>query len=316
MKNGLYGSRKRLPPPKLIPVPAAKPEDVVVDTDGSLITGTEDGQIFRLDPVTGKAVRIARTGGRPLGIEFLPDRKLLICDSKRGLLAADPATGKVEVLLDRVGGRQMRFCNNAAVASDGTVYFSDSSLRYGIDHYRRDVIENRPSGRLLRFTPAKTVDVLIENIPFANGVALAPDESFAVVAETAGYCLTRYWLKGPQTGRSDTFAADLPGMPDNLSTGSDGLLWVALASPRDRRLESILKLPYPLRKLLSRIPESVGPAVARSVLMMAFDFSGRCVHNLEGDAGSFHMVTGVREYQGTIYAGSIVESAIAAFRFA
>ncbi len=308
-----YGKPKHLPEPRLIPVPAMKPEDVLVDADGSVITGTENGRIYRINPATGATTVIANTGGRPLGIERFPDGRILVCDTRKGLLRIDPSGGKVEVLVDKVNGRRMRFCNNAAVAADGTVYFSDSSLRFGIDNYRNDAIENIPTGRLLRYTPGGKLDVLVNKLSFANGVALAPDESFVVVAETAGFRLNRYWLKGPKADQRDVFADDLPGMPDNLSTGTDGLLWVALAAPRDRRFEAAIRLPYPVRKLLSLIPESLGPTVPRSVLMMAFDFSGRCVHNFTGNAASFHMVTGVREYNGTVYAGSIDESAIAAF---
>ncbi len=314
MRNtSVYGEARQLPSPKLLSVPAPGPEDVLVDHDGSVITGTDEGGIFRIKPATGEATRIAQTHGRPLGIEFLPDRRLLICDTRRGLLRADPSTGAVEVLADTVNGRRMRFCNNAAVAADGTVYFSDSSLRFGFDHFRRDVVEAIPTGRLLRYTPAGKIDVLLGKLSFANGVALPPDESFVVVAETAGCRLMRHWLKGPKAGQSDVFAGDLPGMPDNLSTGTDGLLWVALVLRRDRRIEAVTRLPYPVRKLLSLVPESLGPAVPRSVLMMAFDFSGRCVHNFEGDTAAFNLVTSVREHNGTVYAGSIEENVIAAY---
>ena len=34
----------------------------------------------------------------------------------------------------------MVFCNNAAIASDGTVWFSDSSTSYGIERWRSDIV--------------------------------------------------------------------------------------------------------------------------------------------------------------------------------
>jgi sugar lactone lactonase YvrE len=112
------------------PVPSMGAEDVVVSPEGVVHTGTEDGVIWAIDPTTGSARRVADTGGRPLGLEILPDGHLLVCDAQRGLLRVHPESGTVEVLVDLVGGEPMRFCNNAAVAADGTIWFSDSSLHY------------------------------------------------------------------------------------------------------------------------------------------------------------------------------------------
>jgi streptogramin lyase len=89
------------------PVPAMGAEDVVVAGDGTVLTGTEDGTIWALDPATGNVRRVADTGGRPLGIELARDGHLLVCDAERGLLDVDTTTGAVEVLLDRLDGRAM-----------------------------------------------------------------------------------------------------------------------------------------------------------------------------------------------------------------
>jgi len=64
------------------PVPAPGAEDVVVATHGphtgSVFTGTEEGSIFRLSPDGDSIERVARTGGRPLGLEIDPDGRLLV----------------------------------------------------------------------------------------------------------------------------------------------------------------------------------------------------------------------------------------------
>jgi len=60
----------------------------------------------------------------------------------------------VQTLIDRVAGKPMLFCNNASLAGDGTVYSSDSSRRFGIDHWRADLFEHSGTGRLLRATRA------------------------------------------------------------------------------------------------------------------------------------------------------------------
>ena len=84
---------------------------------GCVYTGTEDGAIFRVRPDGGRIDRVGDTGGRPLGLELLPDGRLLVCDAHRGLLALDTAHRRVEALVTEVDGRRMVFCNNAAVAA-------------------------------------------------------------------------------------------------------------------------------------------------------------------------------------------------------
>ncbi|MEV4639075.1 SMP-30/gluconolactonase/LRE family protein [Actinoplanes sp. NPDC049548] len=286
---------------QVIAVPGHGAEDVVVAADGSVFTGTEDGVIHRITP-DHRVEAVADTGGRPLGIELLPDGQLLVCDAHRGLLAVDPSTGAIEHL---AGG--MRFCNNAAVASDGTIYFSDSSTVHPIAEWRAEVVEVTRTGRLLRRSPDGTVTVLRDGLAFANGVALAADESFVAVAETAARTIARHWL----TGRDDFLVEDLPGYPDNIARGSDGLIWVSLASPRDPLVERLQHAPVWIRRQVTRIPQSLQPAPKRTVRVQAYDDDGRLVHDLTGDSARFHMVTGVREHDGRIWMGSLHEPAVA-----
>jgi sugar lactone lactonase YvrE len=217
-------------------VPGQGTEDVAVVTSGRYAgwvhTGTDDGSILRVRPDGAQIERVATTRGRPLGIEVLPDGRLVVCDAHRGLLRVDPADGAVEVLVGQVEGLPMRFCNNAAVASDGSVWFSDSSSRYGQDRWRDEMLRRTRTGRLLHWVEGGEVEVVLDGLDFANGVALAPDGTFLVVAETSGRRLLRVWLTGQQAWQREVFAGDLPGYPDNVSTGSDGLIWVALGAAR------------------------------------------------------------------------------------
>ena len=292
------------------PVPSMGAEDVVVAADGTVYTGTEDGAIWALDPTTGSTRRVADTGGRPLGIEVLGD-DLLVCDAERGLLRVSPASGEVEVLLDRVEGRVMKFCNNAAVADDGTIWFSDSSLQFGVALWKDDFVQDTRTGRLLRRDPDGTATVVLEHLAFANGVALSADESFVCVAETRGRTVVRHWLTGPRAGERDLLASDLPGYPDNISRGSDGLIWVTIASPIDPLVERLGSAPLGLRKLVTRIPEGLQPKPKRTIRVQAYADDGRLVHDLNLDHPGYHMVTGVREHHGKVWMGSLHEPSVA-----
>lgn len=304
----------KLGQPTVVPVPGDGPEDVVVDADGQVYTGTSDGAVFKVRPDGSRIDLVGDTGGRPLGLELLADGRVLVCDAHRGLLALDPGGGRIEELVTTVHGQRMRFCNNAAVAGTGETYFSDSSRLHGIDRWRAEMVEDTRSGRLLRRSAdGRETEVLLDGLRFANGVVLAADESYVAVAETAGRRIVRRWLTGPSAGRVDHLAVDLPGYPDNLSRGSDGLLWVALASPTDPVLERLMAGPHVLRRAAWRLPVRLQPRVKRTVRVLALDDAGAVVHDLSLDPSSFHMVTGVGERDGVVWLSSLQGSAVAWF---
>ena len=295
----------------VIPVPGPGAEDVVVAPDGAVYTGTADGSVFRVARDGRRIDRVAHTGGRPLGLEIDVDGRLLVCDAHRGVLRVDPRTGAVEQVADRIGGAQMMFCNNAAIAGDGTVWFTDSSLRYGIERWKDDFVQDTRTGRLARLGADGVPEVVLEGLAFANGVALAADESYVAVAETAARTVVRWWLTGPQAGTRDLLARDLPGYPDNIARGSDGLVWVSIASPTDPLVERLQRAPMALRKSVTRIPEPIQPKPKRTVRAQAFDDEGRLVHDVDLPGTAYHMVTGVREHDGRLWLGSLHEPAIA-----
>ena len=88
------------------------------------------------------------------------------------------------MLADSVAGSPLRFCSNAVAAADGTIYFTVSSRRHGLDDWLSDILEHEPTGLLVRLSPGGEPQVLLDGLQFANGVALAPDESYVMVAET------------------------------------------------------------------------------------------------------------------------------------
>jgi sugar lactone lactonase YvrE len=301
--------------PDVFPVPGRGAEDVVVATrgrdEGCVFTGTEDGGVWRVGHRGNRLDLVAQTGGRPLGIEIDLDGRLLVCDAQKGLLRVDPATGGIEQVTDRVAGIPMVFCNNAAIASDGTLWFSDSSTHFSIDRWKDEFVQDTRTGRLLRLGEDGEVEVVLDGLAFANGVALAADESYVAVAESAARTVVRHWLTGPHAGERDLLVGDLPGYPDNIARGSDGLIWVSIASPRDPLVERLKAGPMFVRRTVTKIPDALQPKPKRTVRAQAYDDTGRLVHDVDVSAERYHMVTGVREHDGRLWLGSLHEPAIA-----
>jgi hypothetical protein len=205
----------------------------------------------------------------------------------------------------------MVFCNNAAIAGGGTVWFSDSSTKYGVEDWKSDFVQNTRTGRLLRLDIDGTITTVLDGLAFANGVALAKDESYVAVAESAARTVVRQWLTGPKAGTRDYLAQDLPGYPDNIARGSDGLIWITIASPTDKLVERLQSGPMFVRKSVTRIPDVLQPKPKRTVRVQALDDSGTVVHDVDVKTDGYHMVTGVREHDGRVWLGSLHEPAIA-----
>ena len=296
----------------VIPVPGDAPEDVVVDADGNIWTGLIDGRIVRISPDGTGATVVGETGGRPLGLTVARDGRLLICDSPRGLLALDPATGKADVLVDEIDGRKPLFCSNVVELADGTIYFTESAKDFTYAHFKGPILEARGAGTLNRRDPDGTVRTVVDGLYFTNGVTATKDESALVVAETQGRRLSKYWLTGANAGSVTPLATNLPGMPDNISTGADGRIWVAMVSATNAMAEWLPKTPPLLRKLLWTLPDKLQPQIKPEVWAVAFDAdSGQPVAGLRTTHPSFGSITGLVESDGKLWMGTIAFAAVA-----
>jgi sugar lactone lactonase YvrE len=294
----------------MLPLPGFGPEHVTVDGKGNLLTGLADGRIILIGP-SGDTETVADTGGRPLGLEPFGDDALVVCDAERGLLRV-PLNGSanIEVLCNTVAGERLVFCSCPAVATDGTIYFSQSSRRFDLAHYKGDLLEHSSTGRVMRYRDG-VVDIVADGLDFANGMVLAADESTLDVAETGGYRITRIQLSGAQAGQTSTLAGALPGFPDNLTTGPDGLIWIGMASPRDALLDFLLPRAPWLRSAVWAVPDRLQPKPKNMAWALAIDDSGATVHDLRGWNVGYHEVTAACVHDGKLYLASTEAGALA-----
>ncbi|XP_038841836.1 adipocyte plasma membrane-associated protein, partial [Salvelinus namaycush] len=194
--------------------------------------------------------------GRPHGVRLDSGGQLIVADSYFGLFSVDPQTGHKTLLLDSKTGADgvpFAFLNGLEISSQtGIIYFTDSSSRWGRRHVKLEVIETNALGRLLTFDPVSgRVGVLLDGLYMPNGIALSPDESFLLLAETSIGCVLRYWLKGPKAGTKEVIMNNMPGYPDNIRLSDRGTFLVGLTTTRFRKLmPPFLDLigPYPAVK--------------------------------------------------------------------
>lgn len=285
------------------------PEDTEVDAEGNVYGGLQDGRIIRVTP-DGSVETFADTEGRPLGLEFDDDGNLIVADAWKGLLSISP-DGTIEVLTTESGGEPFAFTDDLAIASDGRIYFSDASSQFHQPDYRLDMLETRPHGRLLRYDPETgETETLMDDLYFANGVALTEDERSVLVNETWRYRIREYHLEGDKAGTSELFARNLPGFPDNLSVDDNGIVWVALPTKRNPMMDRLHPSPW-LKEQVAKLPESLQPGPEPYGLVLAFDQQGRMLGSLHDPTGErLQMVTSVKARDSALYFGSLYNDRI------
>ncbi|HSR54439.1 MAG TPA: SMP-30/gluconolactonase/LRE family protein [Acidobacteriota bacterium] len=289
-------------------------EDVAVDSQGRLYAGTADGRILRitLRPQDGDQVEVFAKGlGRPLGLHFDAQERLVVADADLGLLRLD-ARGKAEVLSTQAEGLPFAFTDDLDIARDGRIFFSDASSKWSQPDYMLDLLEARPYGRLLVYDPRSgETRVVLDGLYFANGVALSMNEDFVAVNETYRFRIHRCWLKGPSAGTCDMLAQDLPGYPDGIASDRRGQLWVAIFSLRNPQIDFFQRHPF-LKDQLAKLPRALFPGPQPYGLVLVLNERGELQHSLHDPGGvRTRGVTSVQPHGGFLYLGTLEEDYLA-----
>ncbi len=288
------------------------PEAVAINDQGEIVTGLADGRVVRLTPGSEAVQVLGETHGRPMAIAFGAEETLYIADAERGLLQMS-AGGAVTVLANAFQNRPLRLVDDLVLSTKGIIYFTDASQRHPLAGFVDDLLEHQPTGRVFAFELAtQKLTQVMEGLSFANGIALSPDESALIVAETGGYRLWRYFLSGPQAGAKVLFADALPGFPDNVrySPSRQGY-WVAIGSPRVPLVDALGSLPL-LRRLLGGLPAFLKPKPQRHAYALLVDLEGKPIESLQyQNTDSYSPISCVTEHQGWLYLGSFVRMGMA-----
>ena len=297
------------------------PEAVIDDGNGVAYATTHEGWILRwqAESETPELEQWINVGGRPLGLSFDDAGNLWIANAYLGLQKVTPS-GEITVELNEVDGTPILYADDLDISSDGKIYFSDASMRFSPVEYAGtlaasllDINEHSATGRIIEFDiNTRAARVIMDNLAFANGVALAEDESFIMVAETGKYRVWKHWLTGEHAGQSHVVVPNLPGFPDNVHLGRDGRYWVGLTSPRAKPLDDFSGNTF-VRKMIQRLPASLRPAVVVYGHVVVIDGDGKVVQSLQDPNRKYAATTGGWETQEYVYVSSLTEPVLARY---
>lgn len=176
----------------------------------------------------------ATVAGRPSGLGWLPDGRLLIVSMTDGLVLRRELDGSIVTHAD-VSALATGKLNDMVVDDRGHAYIST----FGFEFRSRSYVE---SAVLIHVSPSGDADVAAGDLLFPNGSVVTKDRTL-VVAESMGNRMTafdiaddgslsnrRTWAtfgpEVPRTSVKDAMSAAQVA-PDGIGLDSEGAIWVA-----------------------------------------------------------------------------------------
>ncbi|XP_061367585.1 protein STRICTOSIDINE SYNTHASE-LIKE 2-like [Gastrolobium bilobum] len=315
---------------------AVGPESFAFDPAGEgPYTGVSDGRIIKWNRLQNRWLNFAVTSsrgddecggpyvehpktehicGRPLGLCFsIPSGDLYVADAYKGLVVVGPNGGTARNVVSKVEGEPLVFSNSVDIDQrTGAVYFTSSSSKYERRNYVSLILSRDKTGKLMKYVPQKEqVSVLLNNLSFANGVALSKDGDYILIVETTNCRVLRYWLETPKAGTLEVFA-DLPGFPDNIKRSPRGGFWVGIYSRREKLIQWILSYPW-IGKTVVRLPLDITKAYSylaklkgSTGLAIRLSEQGDVLEIVEDSSGTRgRSISEVEERDGVLWVGSV-----------
>jgi gluconolactonase len=163
-----------------------------------------------------------------------PGNSILLADhGNRAVAQLDLATKKKTFLATRFEGKRFNSPNDLVRASDGTIYFTDPP--YGLEGINDSPLKELGWNGVYRLRPDGSVELLIRDMTFPNGIILSPDERTLYVANSDPdrAVIMAFALSGDgKIGEGRVFAdltalakSGLPGLPDGMAIDKKGNLF-------------------------------------------------------------------------------------------
>jgi sugar lactone lactonase YvrE len=176
------------------------------------------GEVIAVDP-EGRSEVVARVPSGLAGIGFLPDGQLLIVANRDGLLLRLEPDGSLMRHADLTGVFRPPW-SDLVVDGRGNAYISNVGFDFPDGEFA--------AGIVALVTTDGSARQVADGFSVANGLAVTPDNSTLIVAESYGSRLTAFDIGGDGSLSKRRVWADLPGdHPDGICIDAEGAVWYA-----------------------------------------------------------------------------------------
>ena len=167
----------------------------------------------------GRSEVIVRTPVSPFSIDWLPDGRLLIISGPDGLLLRREPDGSLVTHAD-LSGLSDHSWNEIVVDGRGNAYVNNIGFDFAGGEFA--------PGTVALLTPESPARQAADGIAFPNGMAVTPDNSTLIVAESYASRLTSFEIAADGSLSGQRVWADLgDGVPDGICLDAEGAVWYA-----------------------------------------------------------------------------------------
>ena len=171
----------------------------------------------------GQAEVMARVGfpAFPMSIDWLPDGRLLVVAARDGRLLRQEPDGSLVIHADlsSLADRGHPW-NEIVVDGRGNVYLNNQGFDFPGGEFA--------PGTIAVLTPDGSARLVADGIAFPNGMAVTPDNSTLIVAESYGQKLTAFDIAADGSLSQPRVWAYLgDGVPDGICLDAQGAIWYA-----------------------------------------------------------------------------------------
>jgi sugar lactone lactonase YvrE len=153
----------------------------------------------------------------PFCIDWLPDGRLLIVSGPERVLLRREPDGSLVTHVD-LSGLSAPGWNEIVVDGRGNAYVNGA----GFDLMAG---EAPATGIIALVTPDRSARQVADGLEFPNGMAVTPDNSTLIVAESYGNRLTAFGIAADGELSNRRVWADLDGFPDGICIDAEGAVW-------------------------------------------------------------------------------------------
>jgi sugar lactone lactonase YvrE len=167
----------------------------------------------------GESEVIVGVPSSPFSIDWLPDGRLLIVSGPEGALLRREPDGTLVTHAD-LSGLSDHPWNEMVVDGRANAYINNIGFAFPAGEFA--------PGTVALLTPDGSVRQVADGVAFPNGMAVTPDNSTLIVAESYGNKLTAFEIAEDGDLSNRRVWADLgDGVPDGICLDAEGAVWYA-----------------------------------------------------------------------------------------